>query len=264
MGPLFALSGIAFCGILLSRAGRVEALVVGVTVAIALLNWILVRRRSAEAHMKSERPLNSHKVRLQIAQLPVFETARLILREITERDAPAYERHFIDYEVMGTMSHEVPWPYPENAVLEHIRTAVIPNQCIDQWFWGVCLKSAPDELIGAIWLKRKGTPSNRGFWLGKRFWRHGIMTEAVKPVTDYAFDVLGFDKLVLTNAVGNAASRRIKEKIGAVFVRTEPANYVNPRYVEREVWELTKESWKACSENSLWTITGLHHQRRKG
>jgi RimJ/RimL family protein N-acetyltransferase len=179
-----------------------------------------------------------------MAQLPVFETTRLTLRDITERDAPAYERYFLDYEVIGTMSHIVPWPYPENGVLQHIRTAVIPNQCMDQWVWGICLKSAP-ELIGAIWLKRKGTPSNRGFWLGKEFWRRGIMTEAMMPVTDYAFDVLGFEKLVLANAVGNPASRQMKEKIGAVFLRTEPAVYVNPRYAEREVWELTKERWKA-------------------
>lgn len=48
VGPLFALIGIAFCGIVLSRAGKAEALVLGVTLTIALLNWILVRRRSAE------------------------------------------------------------------------------------------------------------------------------------------------------------------------------------------------------------------------
>lgn len=179
-----------------------------------------------------------------MAKLPIFETNRLILREITETDAPAYERHFVDYEVIGTMSPMVPWPYPANGVLEYICTVVIPNQCADQWFWGICLKSTPEELIGAIWLKREGTPSNRGFWLGKKFWRQGIMTEAAKPVTDYAFDVLGFDKLVLANAVGNSASRRIKERIEAVFVRTEPAMYVNPTYTEREVWELTREVWR--------------------
>ena len=180
-----------------------------------------------------------------MTQLPIFETDRLILRDITERDVPAYERHFIDYEVIGTMSHMVLWPYPENGILKYIRTAVIPNQCTDQWFWGICLKSAPVDLIGAIWLRRNGTPSNRGFWLGKRFWQQGIMTEAAKPVTDYAFDVLGFERLILANAVGNHASRRIKEKTGAMFVRTEPAIYVNPRYTEREVWELTKGCWRA-------------------
>lgn len=190
-----------------------------------------------------------------MTQLPVFETSRLILRDITERDATAYERYFIDYEVIGTMSHIVPWPYPRNGVLEYIRAIVIPNQCMDQWVWGICLKPAPDELIGAIWLKRKGMPSNRGFWLGKKFWGKGMMTEAVKPVTDYAFDVLGFEKLVLANAVGNPASRRIKEKTGAVFLRIEPAIYVNPSYTEREVWELTKECWKAFKTSRASIVT---------
>ena len=61
-GPLFALIGIAFCGVVLSRAGRVEAIVLVVTLAIALLNWILVRRRSGEVSMRSPRPLNSYEV----------------------------------------------------------------------------------------------------------------------------------------------------------------------------------------------------------
>lgn len=46
-GPLFALIGIGFCGAVLSRAGRVEALALGVTLTVALLNWILVRHRTS-------------------------------------------------------------------------------------------------------------------------------------------------------------------------------------------------------------------------
>jgi amino acid transporter len=53
LGPLLAFIGIGFCGVVLSRIGRVELLVLGVTLAIALLNWILVRRRSREDVEKS-------------------------------------------------------------------------------------------------------------------------------------------------------------------------------------------------------------------
>jgi RimJ/RimL family protein N-acetyltransferase len=60
---------------------------------------------------------------------------------------------------------------------------------------------------------------------------------------NYAFNVIGFDKLVFANAVGNMRSRRIKEKGGARFIRLEPAEYVNPDYKHREVWELTKQEW---------------------
>jgi hypothetical protein len=70
-----------------------------------------------------------------MAQLPVFETTRLILRDITERDAPAYERHFIDYEVIGTMSHIVPWPYPGNGFLSI---------------------SAPPSFLNNVWINGSG------------------------------------------------------------------------------------------------------------
>lgn len=73
----------------------------------------------------------------------------------------------------------------------------------------------PKELIGAIELRRKGEPDNRGFWLAKKHWGRGIMTEAVIPVLEYAFNELGFEKLIFSNAVGNKRSHRIKEKTGA-------------------------------------------------
>ena len=76
------------------------------------------------------------------------------------------------------------------------------------------------------------------------------MREAVRPVTNYAFDVLGFETLILGNAAGNCASRKFKEKAGAVFLRTEPTICVNPTFTEREVWELTKESWEACKPSA--------------
>jgi hypothetical protein len=40
------------------------------------------------------------------------------------------------------------------------------------------------------------------------------MTEAVSPIMDYALEVLGFDRLIFSNAVGNERSRRVKEKTG--------------------------------------------------
>jgi RimJ/RimL family protein N-acetyltransferase len=69
------------------------------------------------------------------------------------------------------------------------------------------------------------------------------MTEATNAVTDHAFNNLGFETLVFSNALGNLRSRRIKEKSGARLIRTEPAKFVNPDYTQREVWELTKADW---------------------
>ena len=69
------------------------------------------------------------------------------------------------------------------------------------------------------------------------------MTEAVEPVTTYAFVELGFEALVLANALGNVRSRRVKEKAGARFLRVEPAKYVDPQFTEQEIWVLEKSAW---------------------
>ena len=120
------------------------------------------------------------------------------------------------------------------------------------WVWGIFVKSQLDKLIGLIYLQREGRV-NRGFWLAKVHWGKGIMAEALTPIMEYAFDTLNFDKMILANSLGNTRSRRLKEKSGAIFIRTEkiePRRFVNPEYKEREVWELTKERWKTFKDAS--------------
>ncbi len=172
-----------------------------------------------------------------------LETARLRLRGVTADDAPAIQRYFDDYAIIGELSGRVPWPYPANGALLFVNEYVHPWQGKDHWIWGLFLKSEPDALIGVVDLWRPGRPENRGFWLARPFWDQGLMSEAAGAVTDYAFLELGFETLVLANAVGNIRSRRIKEKAGAVLLRTEPFHFINPAYTEREIWELTKASW---------------------
>lgn len=176
---------------------------------------------------------------------PTFETARLVLRALSLSDVPAYERHFVDYDVIRNLTSAVPWPYPEGGVLEYIRDNVVPNQGVDRWVWAITLRGSPSELIGAVDLWRKGRPEHRGFWLGKRFWGRGYMTEAVEPVMEYAFGPLGFEKLVLTNAVGNSRSGRVKEKTGARLIGRRSTSFVDPAFTESEVWEIGKEEWEA-------------------
>lgn len=180
--------------------------------------------------------------------LPIFETKRLILRGVTESDAPSWQKHFVDYEVIRNLSSLVPWPYPENGVLSFMKNVIFPHQGIDRWVWGIFLKENPNELIGAVDLWREGKPEHRGFWLARKYWGQGLMTEAVEPIMDYAFDELGFEVLVFANAVGNIGSRRIKEKTGARLLGVEPAKFVDPKFTEHELWELRKENWKSRSK----------------
>lgn len=182
--------------------------------------------------------------------LPTFITSRLILKEVTREDIPSYKKYFVNYEIIRHLSLKVPWPYPDDGVEWFVNNQVIPNQGIDKWVWGIYLKTNPSELIGVVDLWRDGKPENRGFWLGEPFWNQGIMTEAVAPITEYAFTKLGFVNLIFSNAKGNFQSRRVKEKTGAKYLRTEAASFVDPDYSEHEIWELTKDEWQKANKYS--------------
>jgi len=175
--------------------------------------------------------------------LPRFETARLMLKEITLEDTSSYQKYFNNYEVIGHLAPHVPWPYPDDGAYQYVKNVVIPRLGNNFWMWGIFFKTKPTELIGAIDLYNGDTVDNRGFWLAQDFWGQGIMIEALKPVTDFAFSDLGFVELKLSNAMGNFKSRRIKEKQGARYVGTREARFNNSKYTEAEDWILTKEDW---------------------
>ena len=181
-------------------------------------------------------------------KIPVFETKRLFLRGVRLEDAASYEKNFVDYKVVQHLSHKVPWPYPKGGVKEFLQKEVLPNQGLTRWFWVFFLKENRDEVIGSIELLKNAQPGNRGFWLARQYWGKGFMTEAIAPVTDYAFEHIKFEKLIFAHAVGNDRSRRIKEKTGALYVGKQLEKFVNPNYKEVELWELTKQAWEKNRE----------------
>ena len=77
------------------------------------------------------------------------------------------------------------------------------------------------ELIGGIGLEMRGDIYSKspliGYWLGEPFWGRGIMTEAVRLVSAYAFAHLDIVRLQAGILGNNSASMRVLEKAG--FVR---------------------------------------------
>src|SRR5687768_9806989 len=114
--------------------------------------------------------------------LPKLETPRLILQAVTHEDIPAYEKHFIDYEVILHLAAVVRWPYPKNGLRDFLDNFIFPLQCKDLWLWVIFEHHNPSELIGVVHLWRNGKPENRGFWLARKHWGKGYMTEASEAV----------------------------------------------------------------------------------
>jgi RimJ/RimL family protein N-acetyltransferase len=173
---------------------------------------------------------------------PVLHTARLTLRPLRLKDTPTIQRRFPRWEIVRDLAAVVPWPYPEDGAATYMAMTLEAMAAGERCVWAIRLDEGTDDLIGIIELRADGevTRDHRGFWIDPEFQGRGLMTEAAERVTEFAFLDLGWPRLWLTNAEGNAGSRRIKEKQGAVLVDRVPGAFVSGPAV-KEVWLLTRE-----------------------
>lgn len=176
--------------------------------------------------------------------VPELSTPRLILKPLQLDDAEQIQRIFPQWEIVRFLNASVPWPYPADGALRYCRDVALPAVARgNEWHWTLRLRTAPDQVIGAIGLN-KGDWINRGFWLAPAWQRQGLMTEAVIAANDYWFCVLGFARLRAPKAIGNTGSRRISEKTGMRVIALQEVDYVSGRFLT-EIWELTAEQWRA-------------------
>lgn len=176
---------------------------------------------------------------------PVLETERLILRPLAERDTPAIQHLFPQWELVKHLYAAVPWPYPDDGAATNMAQCLEDRAKGLKFYWAITLKGS-DELRGRIdlWAFDPERRDSRGFWLDPELWGQGLMTEAANAVTDYALVTLGWPHLYLTNATANRRSARVKEKQGATLAYVEPYDFVSGPG-ERQVWILTREAWLA-------------------
>ena len=75
-----------------------------------------------------------------------------------------------------------------------------------------------DALVGGLNLShvhRGVTQScSLGYWVGERFARNGLMSDAVQAVVGFVFDELGLHRLEAACVPTNEASRRLLMKVG--------------------------------------------------
>tara|TARA_B100001989_G_scaffold235387_2_gene196572 strand:+ start:1874 stop:2434 length:561 start_codon:yes stop_codon:yes gene_type:complete len=175
---------------------------------------------------------------------PILETARLILRPISLDDAPAIQKYFNNWDIIKYMNYRVPWPYPDDGAESFMHENILPRIAKGGLYvWAITEKGGDDELIGLIEFNQDDhSEDNRHFWLAQPFHGHGYMTEVVCAINDFVFEVLGLERYEVSNSIGNIASRRIKEKTGAVFLKTVPCDFHSGDTIS-ERWEVTKASW---------------------
>lgn len=152
----------------------------------------------------------------------VLETNRLILRPITIDDAsPMYKNWASDPEV----SRYLTWEAHESI---ETTKAIINNWCLKYleqptfFLWLIVLKSN-QEPIGTTNLFNVDhllLSGEVGYCIGKKYWNHGYMTEALMAILAYAFIKNNFQKITAKHAIENPASGKVMLKCGFHYEKT--------------------------------------------
>jgi ribosomal-protein-serine acetyltransferase len=83
-----------------------------------------------------------------------------------------------------------------------------------------------------------------GYWLGKDYQGHGIMTKVAKALIDYAFNELKLNRIDISAAVENKKSRSIPERLGFMNEgRIRQAEWLYDHYVDHIVYGMLAKDW---------------------
>jgi 8-oxo-dGTP diphosphatase len=145
-----------------------------------------------------------------------LKTERLALRPLAPADAPALHRLINDWEVTRTLA-AVPFPYPRELADEWI--ALARDQIAAGTAFHLAVTGTEGEqelLVGGVGLRltEDRRSGSLGYWVGRRFWGHGVASEAAGRLARWALANLDLDLLTAHVATDNPASVAVLRRIG--------------------------------------------------
>lgn len=140
---------------------------------------------------------------------------RCTLREWRQGDEASLVRHANNRKIWDNVRDAFPNPYTDEAAREWIEHGSRKPGTLSL---AIVMDGVAVGGIGLIFGEDiYAKTAEMGFWLGEEFWNRGIMTEAVKGLTDYAFANYPFASIFAGVFEWNRASARVLEKAGYAF-----------------------------------------------
>jgi len=171
----------------------------------------------------------------------ILTTERLVLRPLTPDDAEQLHRLLNDWEVCR-MLQTVPFPYPRLLADQWIADSVTQRQDGTAYHFAITgTETGQEVLVGAVGLKL--TPGQRratlGYWVGRRFWGHGVAREAAGRVVRWALANLDLDRVDAVVATDNPASARVLAAAGFRETGTGREEFLSRGGSTQPVWRFT-------------------------
>ena len=150
----------------------------------------------------------------------IFQTPRLILRQITIEDAPLILELNSDPEIVKYV-HEPTLKTVEQAE-KIIADIILPQYKNNLGRWAIITKDN-DEFIGWCGLKYRPFVDeiDLGYRLRQKVWGKGFATEAAAKTLEHGFSSLNIKLITGRAHVENLASIHVLQKIGMNFIGEE-------------------------------------------
>lgn len=146
------------------------------------------------------------------------KVADIVIRRYEPEDA---ERHFEAVsESIAQISPWMPWCHPAYSLEE---SCAWIEHCSRAWEEGseynFAVADPANHLLGSCGLNQfrpEHRLANLGYWIRTSATGRSVATTAVLKLIDFGFQETTFDRLEIVVALGNVASDRVAEKVGAI------------------------------------------------
>ncbi len=184
-------------------------------------------------------------VRSTFKTMPVLESARLILRAMKRDDA----EDMFEYSHRDDVTKYLLWePHPDvNYTRRYLSFATSKYKSGGFYDWAIIWKENQKMIgtCGFTTIDTKNQSCQIGYVVNPNYQGRGIATEAVRRVTDFAFNTLGLIRVSAEYMSENSTSRRVMEKAGMKYEGTHRSClWVKGRFESVGVCAALRSEWK--------------------
>lgn len=177
---------------------------------------------------------------LNFSPFPEIKTEKLLLRRMTDADAPEIQFLRSDDRVMKYIDREKTKSLEEAvAFIQKVNANIDNNESI---MWAITLQDNPNTLIGNIgfWrIMNQHYRSEIGYMLHPDFWNMGIMKEALLAAINFGFNEIKLHSIEAHINPENTASGVLLEKTG--FIREayfKEDFYFRGKFIDSAIYSL--------------------------
>jgi RimJ/RimL family protein N-acetyltransferase len=166
---------------------------------------------------------------MQDIKMPILKTERLLLRPLEIGDVELLWPDISDAEISRLMAWDA--QTDKEQTRKFLEAEVARRESNRGVTWAIFKNDAfcgIVSLIGVIRHHRSLTynKAELAYWMGRRFQRQGITTEACQAVLQFAFKDLGLHKIVVGHFDANTASENLIKRLGFRYIGVQVEEFM--------------------------------------